>query len=117
MFVRNVGGYRAALAAGGLGLAVVLPTAAALAGPGHTIAYPGQFHQSGYMELGGQPGAGTMELQVTKVDAPVGGGQKGETQELSNVKFVGGVAEVELAFGPDLFDGRPRFLEVGVRPA
>ena len=74
----------------------------------------GTFHQQLIMELGGQPCNGVYDLQVRMFDDAFGGVQLGETCELKNVKVANGIANVGLAFGPHLFDGKPRYLDIAI---
>jgi hypothetical protein len=114
MFVRSSIGLRgvAALALGIAGV-VALPGQAAASSERYIQRY-GTFNQQLVIEIGGQPCEGTMDLQVRMFDEAVGGNQLGETLVLKKVQIVKGRADVKLAFGPHLFDGKPRYLEVAI---
>lgn len=90
-------------------------SAPALAGPGHTIAFAGEFQQNLTVYMNGRPCTGVVDLQVKMFDAAIGGNQIGDTMTLIGVRSDDGVAPVELRFGPNKFDGRHRWLEVAVR--
>src|ERR1043166_8015298 len=114
MFARDRIGYRAALA---LTVAVAGMSVSPAAFAARNIAHRGQFHQTLALEFAGRPCTGPVDLQITMFDAPVGGTALGTTQELLNVQATDGFGTAELAFGANLFDGKPRWLEVGVRPS
>lgn len=76
----------------------------------------GTFHQQLILELGGRPCNGKCDLQVRMFDEAFGGNQIGQTQELVGVDVNNGVADTALTFGPHLFDGKPRFLDIAVSP-
>ncbi len=76
----------------------------------------GTFHQQLILELGGQPCNGRFDLQVRMFDEAFGGNQLGQTLELTGVDIANGVANAKLSFGPHLFDGKPRYLDVAIAP-
>ncbi len=74
----------------------------------------GTFHQPLIMEIGGQPCNGKFDVQVRMFDEAFGGNQLGTTLEKEGVDVANGVANIKLEFGPHLFDGKPRYLEVAI---
>ncbi|MEZ5426818.1 MAG: tail fiber domain-containing protein [Pyrinomonadaceae bacterium] len=60
---------------------------------------------------------GTYEMEFSLFDSAVGGNQISTTNSISNVTVSNGIFTVRLTFGILAFDGNPRFLEIGVRPA
>lgn len=75
------------------------------------------FSYQGRLNSGGNPASGTYEMQFRLFDAVKGGAQIGATFTDANVAVVNGVFTTNLDFGASSFDGSPRFLETGVRPA
>ena len=75
------------------------------------------FTYQGRLTEAGNPASGTY-VQFKLFDtAIVGtGAQKGGTIANSAVKVTSGIFTVTLDFGATVFDGSPRFIEVGVRP-
>jgi hypothetical protein len=102
-----------ALAAGSMSVAMAAQALAA--GPGHTIAFAGEFQQNLRVYMNGKPCNGVVDLQVKMFDAAVGGNQIGDTMTLIGVRAEDGEAPVELKFGPNRFNGRHRWLEVSTR--
>lgn len=96
-----------------MGVSALAPLALGAEGP--TILSGGEFHQDLYLEVGGRPCNGTVDVQVRMFDAEVGGNQLGPMVTLSKVKAVNGFARVQMAFGPTKFDGRHRWLEVAAK--
>ncbi len=58
---------------------------------------------------------GTYEMQFSLFDG--NDNQIGTTNTVSNVSVSNGIFTVRITFGTLAFDGNPRFLEIGVRPA
>lgn len=58
---------------------------------------------------------GTYEMQFSLFDE--NGNQIGTTNIVNNVSVSNGIFTVRITFGTLAFDGNPRFLEIGVRPA
>ncbi|MBL9126240.1 MAG: tail fiber domain-containing protein [Verrucomicrobiales bacterium] len=87
---------------------LVLPRAHA---QGSAFRYQGQLSQAGV------PATGTFDLQVTLHDAETGGRLVGTTNTLPGVKVTAGVLSAVLDFGTAAFDGKPRWLELALRPA
>jgi hypothetical protein len=68
----------------------------------------------GSLEDGGAPANGTYDFQF-RVVTSAGAGVSGFVSP-NDVAVVGGVFTVPLDFGPGIFGGNDRFLEIGVRP-
>jgi hypothetical protein len=77
------------------------------------------FSYHGRLTENGSPAAGDFDLQFKLFDTPnVGSGtQAGNTLVRTPITVSDGVFTVQLDFGANVFDGSPRFLEIGVRPA
>jgi hypothetical protein len=71
------------------------------------------FTYQGRLERGGRPANGTLDLQFELYDALTDGAQVGETVTRS-VVVTQGLFVVDLDFGA-VFDGAPRYLQIGVR--
>jgi hypothetical protein len=98
----------------GLGLVAALFLAA-----GPVLAQGTAFSYQGRLSSGGGPASGPYEMRFTLHDA-AGAGTTIGTPVVLTVTVTDGLFAVEqLDFGacPPCFDGSPRFLEVGVRPA
>jgi hypothetical protein len=65
----------------------------------------------------GNPANGNFDLQFKLFDALSGGNQQGSTLTNPTVQVAGGIFNVNLDFGSNVFTGAARFLEIGVRPA
>lgn len=61
------------------------------------------------------PANGTYEMQFRLLDS--NSNQVGTTYTATNVSVVNGIFTTRVTFGILAFDGNPRFLEIGVRPA
>jgi hypothetical protein len=61
------------------------------------------------------PAAGTYDLQFTVYDDPTAGNSVGSPLTNSATAVSNGLFTVQLDFGPGIFDGSPRWLEIGVR--
>ena len=86
---------------GGTGLAAPLGTA---------ITYHGRLTD------GGSPANGLYDMQFILYDALYGGGQQGLVVPKEGLPVTNGLFNVELDFGPNVFNGQARWLEIGVRP-
>src|SRR6187200_2136056 len=75
------------------------------------------FTFQGRLNDGTAAATGNVQLQVKLFDSLTAGTQIGSTVNISSAALVNGVFSTELDFGGSAFDGSPRFLEVGVRPA
>jgi len=89
--------------------AVLLPFA--LAAQETAITYQGQLRESG------EPFTGTANLQFQLFDALVDGNEIGAAVTRTNWPVEDGLFQVELDFGPAVFDGSQRFLEVWINGA
>ena len=72
------------------------------------------FTYQGYLEEGGGPAAGPVDLELKLFDAASGGSQIGSVLTKDNVNLTDGVFAVDLDFGA-VFGAGDRYLEVGVR--
>ena len=77
------------------------------------------FTYQGKLTDSGNPANGTYDMQFKLFDTvTVGTGtQQGSTITNSTVQVVGGIFNVTLDFGANVFTGATRYLEIGVRPA
>src|SRR5580765_6468159 len=75
------------------------------------------FNFQGRLNDGASAASGNVQLEIRLYDALTGGTQIGSTVNISSVPLINGVFSAELDFGAAAFDGSPRFLEIGVRPA
>lgn len=74
------------------------------------------FTYQGKLSAGGSPANGSYDMQFKVFDALSDGGQQGATLTNATVQVTSGLFTVELDFGPSVFDGTPRYLEISVRP-
>lgn len=74
------------------------------------------FTYQGRLTNAGNPANADYDLRFTLFDALVGGTQQG-IQTRNPVTVSAGVFTVTLDFGPNVFNGEDRYLEIGVRPA
>jgi hypothetical protein len=65
---------------------------------------------------GGSPATGLYDMQFILYDALYGGGQQDAIVPKDDVPVTNGLFTVELDFGPNVFSGQARWLEIGVRP-
>lgn len=72
------------------------------------------FTYQGYLEDGGSPAAGPVDLRFILYDSESGGSQVGTTIEKADVSVTDGVFAVDLDFGAVFGEGT-RWLEIGVR--
>ena len=82
-------------------------------GQGSTMSYRGRLTAAGAPANGPHD----MEFKLFATTNVAVGAQQGATQSLPAVPVTNGVFVVSLDFGAAVFDGSPRFLEIGVRPA
>ncbi len=82
-------------------------------GQGSTMSYRGR------LTAAGAPANGLhdMEFKLFATTNVAVGAQQGVTQSLPGVPVSNGIFIVSLDFGAAVFDGSPRFLEIGVRPS
>src|SRR5262245_10360305 len=78
-----------------------------------------EFSYQGRLSDAGNPANSTYDMQFMLYDtAEVGTGtQQGVTVTNPNVAVANGAFSVSLDFGPGVFDGAARYIEIGVRPA
>jgi len=89
------------------GAAVLASTSAWAAG--------NEFTYQGKLQLAGQPVNDTCDFRFRLYDAAGGGVQIGAQLTAANVTVVDGIMTVDLDFGPGIFTGGNRFLEIDVR--
>lgn len=77
------------------------------------------FTYQGKLTDAGNPATGTYDMQFKAFDSAdiATGNQIGTTVDRLGIPVTSGIFTVELDFGPGVFDGSARFLEIGVRPA
>lgn len=73
------------------------------------------FTYQGRLNDGSQPASGNYDLTFSLYDASTNGTQVGASQTNAAVAITNGLFVVALDFGPDVFDGSARWLEIGVR--
>ena len=74
------------------------------------------FTYQGTLSANGLPVNSTNDLTFTLFDAPTGGATVGTSNETVGLVITGGLFTQILDFGGGVFDGSPRWLEIGVRP-
>ena len=74
------------------------------------------FTYQGTLSANGTPAAGTNDLTFTLFDAPSGGVTVGTSNEVVGLVISNGLFTQILDFGSGVFNGNPRWLEIGVRP-
>ncbi|MGY6554022.1 MAG: tail fiber domain-containing protein [Wenzhouxiangella sp.] len=89
-------------------LLFLLSTLATIPALANTITYQGQLEQSG------APFTGTQDMQFRLFDAPSGGNEVAPLLVVNDVSIAQGQFQVELDFGPGVFDSQPRYLQVRV---
>lgn len=75
------------------------------------------FTYQGRLTASSVPQNGSYDLTFSLYDAALGGNALGTPVSTSAVSVINGVFTVVLDFGGGVFDGRPLWLEIGVRPA
>ena len=73
------------------------------------------FTYQGKLTAAGQPAQGVLDLSFTLYDAASGGSSVGPSCKINGVALADGLFTVTVDFGPNTFDGSPRWLEIGVR--
>jgi len=96
---------------------VILIFSLALLIPISALAQSTAFTFQGRLNDGTTAASGNVQLQMKLYDSLSGGTQIGSTVNIPSVPLINGVFSTELDFGATAFDGSPRFLEIGVRPA
>lgn len=95
-------------------LALLLNAGAATA----EVALGTSFTYQGQLQRDGVPANGIYQFQFKLYDAPAGGSTVGSPNTVTeNESVSNGMFTVELNFGPDVFTGYERYLEIGVRPS
>jgi hypothetical protein len=94
---------------------LAMTAAAAAAPPDARVGRTGQVQQDLILSWGSRPCNGTVGVRVAMFDAPFGGEQIGKAIEISSVEAKDGLASVQMDLGPNCYDGRRRYLEIGVR--
>jgi hypothetical protein len=93
-----------------LAMAAFCATQAIAVGPlGTSFTYQGRLNDSG------QPANGNYDLSFNLMDAATSGNQVGPTVSAINVPLHDGYFVVELDFGPTVFEGASRWLQIGIR--
>lgn len=77
------------------------------------------FTYQGKLTDAGNPATGMYDMQFKVFDSAdiATGNQVGTTIDRVGIPVTNGIFTVELDFGPGVFDGSARFLEIGVRPS
>jgi hypothetical protein len=75
------------------------------------------FSYQGRLLESGQPFEGPIDLRAVLFDAEIGGAQVGPILTNPAVAVEAGTFITQLDFGPGVFQGDPRWLEIAVRPA
>src|SRR6266436_7315023 len=75
------------------------------------------FTYQGHLRDAGKSATGTYDFQFTLFDAPGNGAPIGATVNQTSVGVTNGLFTADLDFGAAVFDGNPRWLQVGLRPA
>ena len=94
----------------GLFLSVLL-----LIAPASLLAQAAAFTYQGRLVDGGQPANGNYDLQFRLADSASSGNYVGVTVTNAAVTDSNGLFSVTLDYGASVFDGSPRWLEIGVR--
>lgn len=99
--------------AGWIGFQLLAGMSSRAAEPAAKLAYQGRISESG------RPSTGTFEMRFRLFDTPEAGtgSPQGETVEAPGIVAQEGVFTALLDFGTAVFDGSPRYLEIGVRKA
>jgi hypothetical protein len=74
------------------------------------------FNFQGRLNDGNNPANGRYDLQFKLFDAITGGNQVGATLDKPNLLLNNGVFSTQLDFGPSIFTGSDRFIEISLRP-
>ena len=75
------------------------------------------FTYQGHLNDAGKSATGTYDFQFTLFDASSNGTPIGATVNQTSVGVTNGLFTTDLEFGAAAFDGNPRWLQVGLRPA
>ncbi|MCP4359846.1 MAG: tail fiber domain-containing protein [Chloroflexi bacterium] len=74
------------------------------------------FTYQGVLTDNGDPADGVYDLQFALYDAAAGGNQIGNTITVADQQVTDGLLTAALDFSENVFSGRPRYLEISVRP-
>lgn len=74
------------------------------------------FTYQGFLSLNATPAQGFFDLSFTLFGVASGGSALAGPIQFDNVSVNQGLFTVQLDFGPDVFNGDPRYLSIGVRP-
>jgi len=96
---------------------LLLPLAAVFALGCHAFGQGNAFTYQGQLSTGGQPANGSYDLRGILYDAELGGSQVGPIITNLAVSVAGGFFTTTLDFGPKIFTGAARWLELAVREA
>ena len=95
---------------------LVLALALAFGAVGSARAQSSAFTYQGRLDSAGQPASGNFDLRLTLYSAQAGGGPlPGTARTNANVAVSNGLFTTTMDFGAPIFDGGPRWLEIGVR--
>lgn len=92
----------------------ILTSLACWAGLSVAAAQGTAFTYQGRLTANGLPANGLYDLKFALHDEAAGGNQWGDDQIMEAVEVSNGLFTVTLDFGPGIFDGAPRWLEIGV---
>lgn len=98
-----------------LGFLLFYNGAAGQGEPAPNAAVGDTFTYQGQLELENAPANGQYDLQFTLYDAADGGSMVGATVTVPGKTVVDGYFDVILDFGPGVFDGEARWLQIAVR--
>jgi hypothetical protein len=73
------------------------------------------FTYQGQLKASGLPAGGDFDMRFRIMNAATGGSQVGPTLTALNVNILQGLFTVDLDFGPDVFTGDQRWLEISVK--
>src|ERR1051325_878794 len=75
-------------------------------------AQPTAFTYQGQLKNGGSPASGSFDMTFRLFDDAVAGNQVGGDVPVSGVSVGSGLFTTQVDFGPGMFDGSPRWLEI-----
>ena len=81
-----------------------------------TVGQTTAFNFQGRLNDGSSPANGRYDLQFRLYDAVTGGNAVGNPLDRPNLVLINGVFSTTLDFGPSIFTGGDRFIEISVRP-
>ncbi len=80
------------------------------------VALGNEFTYQGRLTDSNNPANGAYDFQFILYNAEVGGSQVGPIVTVNDVSVTGGLFTTQLDFGPNMFQGQARWLEIFVRP-